>query len=187
MATAYVLLAEGFEEIEAITPIDLLRRAGVTVVTVGLTSLQVTGAHQIQIQADITAQAFEFAPTAAMVVLPGGSPGAENLMNDPRVIEMLQQASQKEMWIGAICAAPLVLQKAGLLKGKRVTAYPGVQPQLTQCKAVTGQGVEQDGLFITGRSAGVAIEFSHCLIKALCGVEVADQVVEKIYPHTSME
>ncbi len=179
---AYVLLAEGFEEIEAITPIDTLRRAGVDVVTVGVSGKTVTGAHQIPIVADCTAAEFAFAKEAAFVVLPGGGPGTDNLLNSDWVATVLQQANEKELWIAAICAAPLVLQKAGLLKGKRATAFPAVQPQLTECAAVTGRGVEEDGRIITARSAGVALEFSHRLIEKLCGTANANVVIEKLYP-----
>ena len=183
MKTAYVLLAEGFEEIEAITPIDTLRRAGVKVVTVGVTGKTVTGAHQIPVVADITPEEFVFEPEAALVVLPGGYPGTEHLLNSQWVLDILQQADEKEMVIAAICAAPLVLEKAGLLEGKRATAFPSVQPQLGTSITVTGQGVEQDGRIITGRSAGVALEFAHCLIEKLCGKAVAEDIIGKLYPN----
>lgn len=181
MKTVYVFLADGFEEIEAITPIDFLRRAGIEVVTVGVTGKTVTGAHNISILADISGEGFALPPSAAMVLLPGGGPGTENLKKSPMVAQMLQAASSGESYITAICAAPTVLHEQGLIEGKTVTAFPSVQKELSQSR-VTGRAVEIDGNIVTARSAGVALQFAHTLAGLLAGPEKADEVLHSLYP-----
>ena len=181
MDTVYVFLAEGFEEIEAFTPVDLLRRAGIAVKTVSFADGHVQGGHGIVVQADIADAAFALPEDAVMLVLPGGSPGAENLAASTVVKEALLEADKRNIVIAAICAAPSVLHPIGLLKGKRVTAFPTVQKSLTGSN-VTGKAVEVDGNLITARSAGVALAFAHALIVTLAGTAKADAVVANIYP-----
>lgn len=181
MKKAYVFLADGFEEIEAISPVDIMRRAGVAVVTVGVTGKAVTGGHGIVVMADVDGTAFVLPDNADLVLLPGGGTGTENLAKSDMVAGVLATAAQRAILIAAICAAPTVLHKAGLLQGKRVTAFPAVQGQLTGSH-VTGAAVEKDGNIITGRSAGVALPFSHALVEALAGLQKADEVIEKLYP-----
>lgn len=178
---AYVFLAEGFEEIEAVTPIDVLRRAGVEVKTVGVTGKQVKGAHGITIEADLAAEGFTLPQDAELVFLPGGGPGTENLGKSALVAEVLQDAAARDIYIAAICAAPTVLHKAGLLAGKRATAFPDVQSALTG-SLVTGSGVEVDGKIITGRAAGTALDFARALAAALAGEEKAAQTLASLYP-----
>lgn len=182
MDTVYVFLADGFEEIEAISPIDALRRAGVTVQTVGVMGKTVLGSHGIPVLADVDASTgFALPQDAVMVVLPGGGKGTENLAASKMVADVLHEAQRRDIYIAAICAAPLVLHRQGLLAGKTITAYPAVQPQLAGAN-VTGAAVERDGKLITARAAGVALAFSHRLIETLRGRKKADEVLMDIYP-----
>lgn len=181
MATVYVFLAEGFEEVEALTPVDVLRRAGIPVCTVGLGGRMVKGGHGICVQADVDGADFTLPEDAAMVLLPGGGLGTQNLAASPVVAEALRRAAERDIFIAAICAAPTVLHAAGLLAGKRATAYPTEQAALAGAQ-VTGRAVEADGKIITGRAMGVALGFSHALVAALAGKEKADEVIDAVYP-----
>lgn len=181
MKTAYVFLADGFEEIEAVTPIDTLRRAGVTVHTVGVTGKTVDGAHGIPMVADMDGEGFTLPADADLVLLPGGGTGTQNLAKSAMVAEVLKAAAAKGITIAAICAAPTVLGAAGLLQGKNATAYPSEQAKLAGAK-VTGEAVAVDGNIITGRSAGVALAFSQALMTALVGADKAAEVVASLYP-----
>lgn len=178
-----LFLADGFEEIEALTAVDLLRRAGVQVVTVGVTGKSVTGSHHIEVAADITAK--EAAKRLAagnvpeMVVLPGGMPGSTNLDASPVVDAYLRAAAEKDAYIAAICAAPFVLGKRGLLKGCRATCYPGFEKDLLGAETVDS-GVVTDGKRITGRAMGSATEFALALVAALCGEETAEKIRQSI-------
>lgn len=178
---AYVLLAEGFEEIEAVTPIDLMRRAGIEVYTVAVAENPVKGSHGIPITADLSGEGLKLPDDAQLVFLPGGGLGTENLAKSPLVADVLREAAARDILIAAICAAPTVLNKAGLLSGRRVTAFPDVQKSLTDSQ-VTGGGVEVDGKIITGRSAGVALSFAHTLVAALAGRDKADETLAALYP-----
>jgi 4-methyl-5(b-hydroxyethyl)-thiazole monophosphate biosynthesis len=131
--SALVLLAEGFEEIEAVTVIDLLRRAGVEVRTAALHGRRATGSHRITLEADAELDDLQ-GPLCDIIVLPGGMPGAEHLKQDARVISLLQRYAAADRYVAAICAAPGVLAQAGLLDGRRATSYPGF----------LGAGVAQD-------------------------------------------
>ncbi len=173
---AFVFLAEGFEEIEALTPVDILRRGGVEVVTVGVTGKTVTGSHGIPVVADCGPEGFALPQDAALLVLPGGMPGTLNLAGSPLVRAALETAVQTGALLGAICAAPTVLQEAGLLEGRRFTAFPG------KLEGATGAAVERDGKLITARSAGVALAFSKALLAALLGEETAEKTVGLVYP-----
>lgn len=179
--TVYVFLAQGFEETEAVTPVDLLRRGGVPVVTVGLAGRAVTGAHGITLQADMDGADFELPADAAMVVLPGGGEGTENLRASAVVAAALAEAAARGLWIAALCAAPCVLHAAGLLRGRRAAAFPSVRRRLAGA-LVTDAAVEVDGNIITGRSAGVALGFGRALLAALRGEEPAERVVAQVYP-----
>ena len=121
-----VLLADGFEEIEAVTPIDVLRRAGLEVITAGVGKKEITGAHGIQIHCDAEIEKYTDLPDA--VVLPGGMPGAANLKNSPTVLTLLRKMNEKNKTIAAICASPgLALAASGVLDGKKATCYPGYE------------------------------------------------------------
>lgn len=179
--TVYVFLADGFEEIEALTPVDVLRRADMPVTTVGVTGKTVTGGHAIRVEADRGIAGFVLPQDAAMVVLPGGTAGVEHIMASTEMDAVLAQAAERGIYIAAICAGPLALQKAGLTKGKRLTAFPAVRPQLVEGET-TGEAVVVDGKMITGRSAGVSLQFAYALLAALQGKEKADEIVGRMYP-----
>ena len=166
----YLFLADGFEEIEALTTIDTLRRAGLDVEIVSVTPDEIVkGAHGISVLCDKNIVNCDFYD-AEMLVLPGGLPGATTLneCEDLRK-ELLKHASANKA-IAAICAAPMVLGNLGLLKGKKVTCYPGFDKYLEGAE-YTGAMVEKDGNFITGKGPGAAIDFALALVEHLCGRE----------------
>lgn len=166
----YLLLADGFEEIEALAPLDILRRAGVEVRSVGITGKSVKGAHGIAIEADITpAEATE---KMDMLILPGGMPGADNLDASPDVSILLDRAVSSGAYVAAICAAPKILGQRGLLSGKHAVCYPGYE-ELLLGAIVDREPVTTDGKFITARGAGVAVEFALTLASILTSPEKA--------------
>lgn len=170
----YVLLAEGFEEIEAIAPVDLLRRAGVTVETVSIEENKVvTGARGIPVVADITIRQLQF-EAMRLLVLPGGYPGYENLEKSAEVKSLLRRAAEAGKEIAAICGAPSVLGKLGLLAGRSATCYPGME-QLLNCSVLTDPVVE-DGPFITSRGAGTALAFALALVARVVSPEKAAEI-----------
>lgn len=178
MKKVLVPLAEGFEEIEAITIIDLLRRADVDVVTASLNGVNVKAAHGITVQADKTLDD-ALNDDYDMVVLPGGMPGSENLDRDKRVHAILHKMVDSGKYAGAICAAPKVLANAGILKGKKATSYPGFVDKMGLPDVTyTGAPVQCDGKIITGRGPGTALDFALTLVEALEGKEKR-QSVEK--------
>jgi len=176
MTRVLVPLAQGCEEIEAITIIDLLRRADITVITAGLTDEPVVASHGVTILADTTLddaldQDFD------MVVLPGGLPGADNLNNDQRVHGLLKKMAASGKFVGAICAAPIVLGRAGLLSGKKATSYPGFLDKMAlPGMQYTGSAVERDGKILTGRGPGTAMDFALEIIGMLRGADVRNNV-----------
>lgn len=167
----YVFLADGFEEIEAVTPIDILRRAGLSVKTVAVGANPVTGAHGMRVFADIDVAEARL-DNAEAVLLPGGMPGTTNLENSEAVCSFVRAAAEKGIYIGAICAAPSILGHMGLLAGKRATCFPGFEDALSGAE-VTGEAVVTDGHFVTARGAGCAAEFGFTLTTLLCGPEAA--------------
>ena len=180
MPRVLVPLAQGFEEIEAVTVVDLLRRAGIEVHTAALDGPLVTGSHGIAVQADIALDAAA-ADDYAMIVLPGGMPGAERLKNDPRVISLLRRFAADGRYTAAICAAPGVLAHAGLLDERAATSFPGF---LTADSApgirLREDPVVVDGKVVTSRGAGTAMEFALALVGLLAGPEVQQQVAERL-------
>lgn len=171
----YVFLADGFEEVEALAPVDLLRRTGLTVQTVGVTGKVVTGSHGVAVAADILPEAVVLDDAVEAVVLPGGMPGASNLDASPVVQAAVDFAAQNGKLVCAICAAPFILGKKGLLSGKRATCFPGFEEQLCGAR-VTGEFVSQDGQYITAKGMGAAVDFGLAVVKALCGAEAAAQL-----------
>jgi 4-methyl-5(b-hydroxyethyl)-thiazole monophosphate biosynthesis len=164
-------LAEGFEELEAVTIVDLLRRAEIEVVIAGLKPGPVTASRGTVLMPDSTLEA-EMAGTFDMVVLPGGLPGAHRLEEDPRVLELLRRQAAAGRYAAAICAAPKVLARAGLLEGKTATAYPGSLgatefPRLNLIE----DPVVVDGQVATSRGPGTAMDFALCLVELLVGQE----------------
>ena len=163
----YVFFANGFEEIEALAPVDILRRAEHEVKMVGVGGKVITGAHGITVTCDLEAPQISLADLE-MVVLPGGMPGTLNLEKSEIVQIVTQYAIEKEIPFGAICAAPSILGHAGLLKGRRVTCFPGFEQELEGAE-VTGALVEVDGKLITARGAGCAVDFGLALVELLDG------------------
>jgi 4-methyl-5(b-hydroxyethyl)-thiazole monophosphate biosynthesis len=166
-AAVVVPLATGFEEIEAVTIVDVLRRAGESVAVAGLNPGPCKGAHGIEVTTDCTLDEID-AAAVRMVVLPGGMPGAANLRDDPRVVRLLQTAAKNGAFTAAICAAPIALAKAGLHAGKRVTSYPGFGKDLGGATYVEDR-VVVDGKVVTSRGPGTALEFALTLVKLLKG------------------
>ena len=172
----YVFLAEGFEEIEALAPVDILRRAGLQVQTVGIGGKTVTGSHGISVQADCTGEEMDIS-AADMVVLPGGKVGTANLSASELVSRSVLWCVENDRYVAAICAAPSVLGGLGVLQGRRATCFPGWEDKLTGAVLCSSPTV-QDGKIITGRGAGASLEFGFQLVEALRGAEAAQSVRE---------
>lgn len=175
----FVFLADGFEEIEALTPVDLLRRAGVEVMTVGISGKTVHGAHGISVEADITGEEvlekIENGETLTMVVFPGGMPGAANLDASPIVNSVISRAVAENAYMAAICAAPMLLGKRGLLRGKQAVCYPGFETYLTEAE-IMHEPVVQDGRIITAAAMGAAVPFALRLVTVLKGEGAAEEL-----------
>ena len=178
MAKVLMPLAQGFEEIEALTVVDILRRAGVEVVLAGIQPGSVEGSHQISIIPDTTIDA-AIAGDFDMIVLPGGQPGSDNLNADPRIHVLLTEFAAKDKLIGAICAAPIVLAAAGLLSGKKATCYPAYADRLNG-GIYEDSPVVIDGTIITSRGPGTAVNFGMEIAALLAGQGVADAVAKSM-------
>ncbi|WP_293715731.1 DJ-1 family glyoxalase III [uncultured Parabacteroides sp.] len=175
MKKAIVFLANGFEEMEALGTIDILRRGGIEVTTVSITDNPVvTGAHNVPVTADTTLGKADLAGADALV-LPGGMPGAANLNDSEPVKEALLQQYREGKIVAAICAAPMVLGGLGLLKGRNATCYPGFEPKLIGAN-VTGEAVEVSDNVITGKGPGLVINFGLALVAAIKSQAVAEEV-----------
>jgi 4-methyl-5(b-hydroxyethyl)-thiazole monophosphate biosynthesis len=175
MKKVLIHFASGFEEIEAITPVDVLRRAGCEVVTVSVTGRkEVTSTRGVTVIADKLFVEADY-ELADMILLPGGQPGSDNLNKHEGLRKQIRTFHDQGRMIAAICAAPLVLGSAGILKGKKATCYPGVESLLTGATC-TGNDVEVDGNLITGKGPGVAMEFSLTLVEKLVGKAKADEL-----------
>ncbi len=181
MAQVYLFLANGFEEIEALTPVDLLRRAGIEIQTVSITAEQrVTGSHGITVEADLTLEEADF-DQAQVLVLPGGLPGTTNLGGCPVLTEELKRfAADKTRKVAAICAAPSVLGELGILKGKRAICFPGWEEKLEGAQVQAGAKAVIDGNVITSRGMGTAVEFSLALVQELKDRETAEKLAASI-------
>jgi 4-methyl-5(b-hydroxyethyl)-thiazole monophosphate biosynthesis len=180
MARVLLPLAEGFEEIEAVTVVDLLRRAGIEVRTASLAGRQVTGSHGISIEADITLDAAD-AADYDMIVLPGGMPGSQHLKDDARIVSLLRRFAASGRYTAAICAAPSVLAQAGLLEARAATSFPGfLDADSAPGIRLRDDPVVVDGKVVTSRSAGTALEFGLALIELLEGPEACQQVRRRL-------
>jgi protein deglycase len=178
MKRVLVPLAEGFEELEAVTIIDILRRAGIEVVVAALGPSPVTGSHGIRLAADtplaaLAEQDFD------MVALPGGMPGADHLKKDPRVAGIVRRLHAKGRPVAAICAAPMVLAAAGLLDGRRATSFPGFLADAGKTTVVEDAVVVDRGV-ITSRGPGTAIEFALTLVEQLAGASVRRSIESRL-------
>ncbi|MGQ9685218.1 MAG: DJ-1 family glyoxalase III [Thiobacillaceae bacterium] len=176
MPTVLVPLAPGFEDLEATTIVDILRRAGVEVITAGLTPGLVQGSRGLRVQPDVSLDEV-LDRDFDMIALPGGMPGSEHLKNDPRVQALLKRMSNEGRYTAAICAAPMALAAAGLLDGRRATSYPGVVDKLNLPGTVyLSEPVVVDGKVVTSRGPGTAMDFALALAELLVGRAVRDQV-----------
>lgn len=174
----YVFLAEGFEETEAVTPIDMLRRAGKEVVTVSVSGKTVTGSHGIPVVCDITVNE-AVKDGLEMIILPGGMPGTKNLEASAEVRSFIEYCRDNGLFIGAICAAPSVIGKMGLLEGKKSVCYPSFEEFLKGAEIPDVPAV-RDGNIITARGAGAALEFSYELISVVCDADTAEKLAGSI-------
>lgn len=175
----YVLLGTGFEEVEAIAPVDLMRRAGIEVQTVGITGKTVTGSHKIPVEADILPENMDL-ESMDMIVLPGGLGGVASARASQAALDALRWGWEHDRFVAAICAGPTVLADLGIPDGKKATCFPGCEGQMGKADMVPGVAALRDGKLITGTSVGCAIPFALELIKALKGSEAADKVAKQI-------
>lgn len=174
-----VFFAEGYEEIEALTVVDMCRRAGIETEMVSVTdALTVTGAHNIPVVMDKTISDLDFT-TLDMIVLPGGMPGTINLENTPVLMNQVKIFAETGKYVAAICAAPSVLGHLGILEGKTACCFPGFEEELTGA-AVTFNSCEADGNVITARGMGCAIDFSVEIINTLSDGAKGDEIASKI-------
>ncbi len=174
----YVFLADGFEETEALVPVDMLRRLGCDVKTVGVSGRRVTGSHGISVEADLEEKDVE-TDSMEMVILPGGIPGTLNLEKSPIVRAAVEAAAESGAYIAAICAAPSILGHLGLLEGKKATCYPSFASELKGAEYVE-EAVVVSGKIITGRGAGAALPFALQLGETLCGKEASEKLAKAI-------
>lgn len=180
MPKVLVPLAEGCEEMEAVTIIDILRRANITVVTAGLSRDVVKASRGTVLVPDVTLDEALKTDRFDMIVLPGGLPGADNLGNDARLCGALVNNAAEGRFVAAICAAPRVLADLGLLNGKKATAYPGFLEDNFPAIMYTGAAVERDGKIITGRGPGTAMDFALTLVEAMTGKETKEKVEKSL-------
>jgi 4-methyl-5(b-hydroxyethyl)-thiazole monophosphate biosynthesis len=170
----YMFLAEGFEEIEALCPLDIMRRAGIEALTVGVGAKQITGAHGITVDADMTAEEFERRDLSDldMIFLPGGMPGTLNLAASNTVISAINAAAATDRYIAAICAAPSILGDMGLLRGREAICYPGFEDRLTGA-TVSEKRVVLDGKILTAAGMGAALDMGIKIVEIFCGEQKA--------------
>lgn len=175
----YVLLGTGFEETEAIAPIDLLRRAGIPTLTVGVDGKTVVGGHNIAVNADITVGEMDLTDLD-MIVLPGGLGGVSTVRQSPAALDALRFAWENDKFVAAICAGPTVLADLHITDGKQATCYPGCESGMGDARMVEDVPCIRDGNLITGTSAGCAIPFGLMLVEALKGSEEAQRIAKQI-------
>ena len=173
----YILLGTGFEEVEAIAPLDLLRRAGADVLTVGISGKTVYGAHNIGVEADITLEQMDLT-ALEMIVLPGGLGGVASVRASTPAMDALQFAWNNDKFVAAICAGPTVLADLGITDGHTATCYPGCEGGMGNAKIAENVPYIRDGKLITGTSAGCAVKFGLALVEALMGETTAHTVAE---------
>ena len=175
----YMLLGTGFEETEAVAPLDLLRRAGVQVLTVGVNGKHIAGSHGIVVEADITIGEMDLT-NMEMIVIPGGLGGVASLRASEAALAALRFGWENGKYVAAICAGPTILADLGITDGLRATCYPGHEKYMGSAKMQENAAVVTDGKLITGTSAGCAIPFGIALVEALKGKEAAETVKKQI-------
>lgn len=182
MAKIAVFFGEGYEEIEALTVVDMCRRAGIETQMVSITGkLDVTGSHGIKVEMDMLYEEVDF-DGLDMIVLPGGMPGTKNLEAHEGLMSHVDAFNESGRYLAAICAAPSIFGHRGILKGKEACCYPGFEKDLTDAQVVM-TNVAVSGHVITARGMGCAIDFSLAIITALCGAQVAQEKAEAVIYH----
>lgn len=176
----YILLADGFEEVEALTPVDALRRARVDVALVGVTGMTVAGSHGVRVEADIPLEKLTLEGCEALIV-PGGLRGVQNIKASEPAMRAILAAHRAGKRVCAICAAPTVLAGLGILDGRRAVCYPGMEDELAGAEAKPGESVVVDGSVITSRSAGTAWDFALTVLSELRGPEAAKRVCDAVH------
>ena len=177
----YVLLGNGFEELETIAPVDILRRGGVDVKIAGIGGMSAVGCNGITVAADMAVEDVAMA-AGDMLVLPGGLGDMKEIEGSETAMKLVRQAAADEsMWLSAICASPTIFGRAGILQGKKAVCYPGLEGKLTGAEPQMDQHFVVDGKLITGRAPGAAVPFGFALLTALKGEQVADQVRAEMY------
>ncbi len=176
----YVFLAEGFEEVEALATVDVLRRAGLSVKTVGVTGKTVSGSHSIGVVCDCGINELKPDESLEAVVLPGGMPGTLNLEKSEKVNEFIDYAAANNKYVCAICAAPSILGKKGLLEGREAICFPGFEACLTGAE-LSENSVAVDGKFITAKACGVALKFGKAIAEQFIGKTEAEKLWESLY------
>lgn len=175
----YIFLADGFETVEALAVVDMMFRAGIELTKVSMSdSVAVTTSHKVEIKADKIFDECDFSD-ADMLILPGGMPGTVNLENDDRLISLIKKHAAEGKKLSAICAAPRVLGRIGLLEGKKACCYPGNE-ELLKGAEVVYEPVACDGNFITSRGMGTVTQFGAAIIESLCGREKAEEILSQI-------
>lgn len=175
----YVLLGTGFEEMEALTPVDLLRRTGISVCTVGVNGKIVYGSHRIGVEADVLLEEMDLT-CLDMLVLPGGLGGVRSIRASKPAMEVIDFAWKNDKYVASICAGPTVLADLGITDGKHATCYPGCETGMGGAIMEPERACVTDGRLITGTSAGCAVKFALALVEALKGPEAAREVAEQI-------
>ena len=174
----YVLLGTGFEETEAIAPIDLMRRAGIPVQTVGLNGKVIYGGHGIGVEADITAHEMDLA-SLELIMLPGGLGGVKSIRESKPAMDAIRFAYENDKFVAAICAGPTILAELGITDGKDAVCYPGCEEEMGSAHMITAPWI-RSGKVITGTSAGCAVPFGLGLVEALKGSEEAARIKKQI-------
>ena len=175
----YVLLGTGFEEMEALTPVDLLRRAGVEVLTVGVNGKTVYGSHKIGVEADIDLSEMDLT-NMDMIVLPGGLGGVASVRASQEAMNALRFAWENDKFVAAICAGPTVLADLGITDGKNATCYPGCEGGMGSANVISDKPFVVDGRLITGASAGCATKFALALVAVMGGIDAANRIEDQI-------
>ena len=175
----FMLLGTGFEETEAVTPLDLLRRAGVNILTVGIDGKVVTGSHKIRVEADITLDEMNLTDME-MMIIPGGMGGVASLRACPAALEALKFAWENGKYVAAICAGPTVLADLGITDGLKATCYPGQEQNMGSAVVDSSAAFVVSDNLITGASAGCAVPFGLALVEALKGRETAEKIKDQI-------